>query len=301
MNHLKYIILSLLLLLMMGACQEGKTPEQHSLIAEQKTTPERIISLNGTLTELLYEVGYGEKIIGVDVTSTYPQAVQSKTNLGHTRQLNTEAILALNPSLILVDEQGSQSPAIATLKNSDIKIHVIAIPKTLEGSLEVAQQLEKILGTSFDTKRLEAKIARNKQAIAQILEKNEQRPKVLFIYARGAQTMMIAGTNTFAESMIKFAGGELAIQGIDGFKPLTPEALLQSKPDVILMFDTGLESMAEEGTPQSALEQLLATPGIAQTPAGINKRVVTMEGLYLSGFGPRASDAALELAEALHP
>ena len=113
--------------------------------------------------------------------------------------------------------------------------------------------------------------------------------------------MMVAGTNTFAEKMIKIAGGELAIEGIDGFQPLTPEALLQSNPESILMFDSGLKSMAEEGTETTALEQLLATPGIGQTSAGKDKNVITMEGLYLSGFGPRASDAALELARALHP
>ena len=209
--------------------------------------------------------------------------------------------MALKPSLILVDEQGSQSAAIATLENSGIRIGVVNIPETLEGSLEAARQLEKLLGVTFDTKALAAKIKTNKQAIAQLLEEKTTRPKVLFIYARGAQTMMVAGTNTFAEKMIKIAGGELAIEGIDGFQPLTPEALLQSNPESILMFDSGLKSMAEEGTETTALEQLLATPGIGQTSAGKDKNVITMEGLYLSGFGPRASDAALELARALHP
>ncbi|MGH1334583.1 MAG: heme/hemin ABC transporter substrate-binding protein [Aureispira sp.] len=303
MNHSKYIILSLLLLLMMESCQDGKAPEQERIVTETKAivTEQRIISLNGTVTELLYAVNYGDKIVGVDVTSTYPEAAQSKTNLGHTRQLNTEAILALKPSLILVDEKGSQSSAIATLENSGIQIGIVKIPETLEGSLEAAGQLEKLLDVTFDTKALEEKITTNKQALAQLLEEKTTRPKVLFIYARGAQTMMVAGTNTFAEKMIKVAGGELAIEEIDGFQPLTPEALLQSNPEVILMFNSGLESMAEEGAEKTALEQLLATPGIAQTPAGKNKKVITMEGLYLSGFGPRASAAALELAQALHP
>lgn len=296
----RYIILSLLLLLMMESCQEGKTPEQESIITEKEEIIPRIISLNGTLTELLYEMGVGEQIVGVDVTSTYPEAVQTKTNLGHARQLNAEAILALKPTMILVDEKGSQSPVIETLKNSGVAVGIVVVPQTLEGSLEAAQQLEQLLGVDLNTKALEAKINTNKQAIAAILDAQATRPKVLFIYARGTQTLMIAGENTFAEKMIQLAGGTLAVEGIEDFKPLTPEALLQSQPEVILMFNSGLKSMAEEGA-DNALEQLLEIGAIAQTPAGRNKKVITMEGLYLSGFGPRASDAALELAQQLHP
>lgn len=300
MKCLNYIILSLLLLLMMESCQEGKTPKQGEIA--QATTEEttRIVSLNGTLTELLYAVGYGDKIVGVDVTSTYPAAALSKTNLGHARQLNAEAILSLKPTLILVDEEGSQSPAIITLKKSGLPIGVVEVPQTLEGSLQAAHQLEQLLGVDFDTKALEANIHQNKQALAQFLEQHPQQPKVLFIYARGAQTMMVGGKHTFAEKMIQLAGGTLALPAIEGFKPLTPEALLEGQPEVILMFDSGLQSLAAEGAATPALEQLLQIPAIAQTPAGAHKKVVTMEGLYLSGFGPRASTAALELAKAIH-
>lgn len=112
--------------------------------------------------------------------------------------------------------------------------------------------------------------------------------------------LMVAGKNTFAEYMIELAGGKHLVKEFESFKPLTPEALVQYQPEVILMFDSGLASLETDKEKNTALEQLFEVPGMAGTPAAQNKRVVTMDGLYLSGFGPRASQAVLELAQKIH-
>ncbi len=163
--------------------------------------------------------------------------------------------------------------------------------------------MEEVLDEDFTVayQQLQQKIEANQQQLERLLQEHTDRPKVLFIYARGAQTMMIAGTNTFADAMIRLAGGVPAVTDLDGFKPLTPEALLESQPDYLLMFDSGLESLAEEKLGQSAKQQLFSTPGLERSPAAVEQRVITMDGGYLSGFGPRASAAALELAQQLHP
>jgi len=115
-----------------------------------------------------------------------------------------------------------------------------------------------------------------------------KKPKVLFIYARGAGNLMVAGSGTPLHSMIELAGAENAASALTDFKPLTPEALLTTNPDVILMFDKGLQSLG-------GVDGLLKIEGIATTNAGKNKKVVTMDGQYLSGFGPRVGDAVVEL------
>ncbi|MFT4033908.1 MAG: ABC transporter substrate-binding protein, partial [Siphonobacter sp.] len=120
------------------------------------------------------------------------------------------------------------------------------------------------------------------------LKKVTRHPKVLFIYARGTGTMMVAGKGTSVKSIIELAGGENATNGFDNFKPLTPEALVVANPDYILLFNSGLESLG-------GMEGLLKVPGIAQTNAGKNRKVIEMEGEKLTGFGPRLGEAVLEL------
>lgn len=99
---------------------------------------------------------------------------------------------------------------------------------------------------------------------------------------------MVAGQGTPLHSMIELAGAENAAAALTDFKPLTPEALLTSNPDVILMFDSGFQSIG-------GMEGLLKIEGIAATNAGKNKKVVAMDGQFLSGFGPRLGEAVVEL------
>jgi len=301
-SSLIYWLLAAGILLISSSCtsEESKNIEKEKTEKSTEKKVWRIVSLNGTITELLYEFELGDNIVGVDVTSTYPAAAKTITNLGHSSQLNTEAILALKPNLILIDSKMVGNKALSALEGSGINIQTIKIPQTLDGALVVATQLEKILEKDLETAALEAKIAKNKEKIELVLSSAEEHPKVLFIYARGAQAMMVAGKNTFAESVIRLAGGNPIVQEFEEFKPLTPEALLQYQPEVILMFDSGLKSLSDAVNDKSGEEQLLGIPGVLQTPAGENRRIISMEGLYLSGFGPRGSDAILELAIALH-
>lgn len=298
--HKQHIIAILLLLtctIFFNSCST-ETPTVEPII---ETKPAwRIVSLSGTITELLYEFKLDSSIVGVDVTSVYPEAVRQIPNLGHSSQLNAEAILALKPNLVLIDEKNKDNKVLENLKTAGIAIQIITIPQQLDGVLTAAKQLGEILKQTLDTKTLENKINSNKLAISDLLQQNPTKPKVLFIYARGAQAMMVAGKNTFAEKMIEIAGGTHVIQAFEDFKPLTPEALLQYQPDIVLMFDSGLASLADEAKKLSGEQQLLAIQGMSKTPAGKNKRIITMEGLYLSSFGPRASDAALELAKKIH-
>lgn len=260
----------------------------------------RIVSLNGTITELLYEIGAEKGLVGVDVTSTYPAATSGLTNLGHIRHLNIEAVLALKPTLVLIDSLGAENPALEQIKAAGVRIETVAIEQNLEGAYKAASQLKKLLNNDFSLAKLRTKIDTNKLAIEKFLEGKTKKPSVLFIYARGSQMLMVAGKNTFAEQMITLAGGEHIGVDFESFKPLTPEALLAYKPEAILMFDSGLASMKPEDEDKTALESLLEVKGMEVTPAAKDKRIITMDGLYLSGFGPRASDAVLELSKKIY-
>jgi len=99
---------------------------------------------------------------------------------------------------------------------------------------------------------------------------------------------MVAGRETAADSVIVLAGAENAVTGYTGYKPLSPEAAVAIAPDIILVTTQGLQQ-------SGGADGVLDMPGVSLTPAAKNKRIISMDALYLLGFGPRTADAAMEL------
>lgn len=262
--------------------EENKTTttETDTVATEIKT--DRIVSLNGAVTETLAALDVAGNIVGRDVTSTFPADLKA-TDLGHVRSITAESILALQPSVVFGTTKDVNPNLNEQLKKANIPLVLIDQEYSIDGSkkliTEVATKLKK------DNYQPLLDNISNKMTNVKAFDK---KPKVLFIYARGAGNLMVAGSGTPLHSMIELAGAENAAAALTDFKPLTPEALLTTNPDVILMFDKGLQSLG-------GVDGLLKIEGIATTNAGKNKKVVTMDGQYLSGFGPRVGDAVVEL------
>lgn len=249
------------------------------------TDSTRIVSLSGTTTEALSALGLESNIVGVDVTSTFPQSVQKLPKVGHNRNMNAEAILALRPQYVVGIEAQLKPDLLTQLRGAGAQVMVFPLTYSVAG----AQQLVSAVADSFGASEKAAAINNNIAADAQKAPALSGKPKVLFIYARGAGTMMVAGDNTPMKAMIELAGAQNAATGFEEFKPLTSEGMVASNPDVILLFDDGLQSLG-------GIDGLLAVPGVAQTTAGRNKAVIEMDGQLLTGFGPRTGQALSELA-----
>lgn len=262
--------------------EENKTTTTETDTAATEIKTDRIVSLNGAVTETLASLDVAGNIVGRDVTSTFPADLKA-TDLGHVRSITAESILALQPSVVFGTTKDVNPNLNEQLKKANIPLVLIDQEYSIDGSkkliTEVATKLKK------DNYQPLLDNISNKMANVKAFDK---KPKVLFIYARGAGNLMVAGSGTPLHNMIELAGAENAAAALTDFKPLTPEALLTTNPDVILMFDKGLQSLG-------GVDGLLKIEGIATTNAGKNKKVVTMDGQYLSGFGPRVGEAVVEL------
>ncbi len=260
--------------------QEGTTA--NDTIA--KTETNRIVSLSGTLTEIVSALGHENEIVGVDVTSTYPESVKNTAkDLGHVCSISIETIMTLNPTMILATE-ADLSPELADkIKGGGIKAHIFTQELSPSGTKKLIAEVAEVLHHA-DYVKLQDKI----DADLAKVQKIENTPKVLFIYARGANALMVSGTNTPVDKVINLAGGKNAVTGFEDYKPLTPEALLKANPDVILMFTSGIGSL---GGPQGVHKIV----GIDKTNAGKNNKIIVMDGALLNGFGPRLGEAALQL------
>ncbi len=273
---------NLALVIGIGLCLSFANPFSNQ---EEK---QKIVSTNGTVSEILCALGLESNIVGTDITSTYPPSLAKLPKVGHNRMVSAEGVLALAPDLVTGTSADINPQLTEQLKTTHIKTNIYTQEFTVDGAKKLIQEV----AASF---HLESK---GKQLVSQLeadlakVKKPATRKKVLFIYARGAGTMMVAGQRTAPNGMIQLAGAENAVTDFNDFKPLSAEALVAANPDVILMFESGLKSMG-------GIDGLLKVQGIAETNAGKNKKVIEMDGQLLTGFGPRLGKAVAELASKL--
>jgi iron complex transport system substrate-binding protein len=202
-------------------------------------------------------------------------------------------VLALKPTLILATVEAGPPPAIQQIRDSGIQTLILPADQTADGAKGKVCAIAKALGFEDEGKEILARMDSDLAKAVKLQESIKTKPNVMFIYARGAGAVSVAGTNNAADSMIALAGGVNVVTGYEGYKPLTAEAAVAAAPEVLMLLNGGLESVG-------GVDGLLQLPGLAQTPAGQNKRVVAMDDLYLLGFGPRTGSAVLDLTYLLH-
>ncbi|NIE80762.1 hemin ABC transporter substrate-binding protein [Asaia sp. As-1742] len=252
-------------------------------------TMRRMVSIGGTITETLYALGVGERIIGVDITSTYPvAALREKKSVGYMRQLSSEGVLSLRPDLVLAMNDSGPPNALDQLMESPVPIVMIDATPSLEGVKNRILTLSRIVGAEEQGASMVVRFDNQLRTLKAWKELHPKKARVLFVMRVVNGRPMSAGTGTAADAIITLAGGINAGSGMQGYKALEREALIGLQPDVILMMSQGGQSMRDA---------LLADEAIKLTPAGQKGAIIDMEGEKLLGFGPRTAEVALELAQ----
>ena len=285
----KFILAASVLVAVYSCKKEAQKPTENGTEVSSNTpkSNNKIVSISGGITEIVAALGHENEIVATDVTSTYPESLKATAeNLGHVRSMTIEPIMAVNPTLILASDKDINPDLLGKIKASGIKTELFKQEFTVEGTQKLIADVAKAIGNT-DYQKLNDKIDADLKQIQPIAK----RPKVLFIYARG-NMMMVSGKNTPMAALINLAGGENAINDFEDFKPLTPEAVVKANPDVLFFFTTGLQG---SGGNEGALKM----PGVSQTNAGKNKRIIAMDGGLVSSFGPRLSEAAVSLNKLL--
>lgn len=253
----------------------------------------RVVSVGGAVTETIYALGAQGLLVGVDTTSLYPTAARALPNVGYARSLSAEGVLSLAPTLVVAGDEAGPPAVLRQLEAAKVLVQVLAADHSVVGVAERTQKLATLLGREEAGRALVTQLQRDAQAAAdKVASLKGPPPRVLFILAHSMSQVRVAGQRTAADAMLRLAGATNALNGFDGYKPLNPEAMIAAAPDVLLVTDQGLEAAG-------GVEGLLRAPGLAATPAGRARRVVSLDALWLLGFGPRLPSAVLALADAV--
>jgi iron complex transport system substrate-binding protein len=253
---------------------------------------ERIVSIGGAVTEIVYALGADKNLVGADTSSIYPQAATRLPQVGYQRQLSAEGVLSLKPTLVLMTAEAGPPVAVEQIEAAGVKIIKVGGENTPDGAREKIREIAAALNEKERGERLIEKLYADLNAAEQCAETLDAKPKVLFIYSRAGGAPQVSGANTSADAMINLAGGRNAVDGFENFKPLTPESLVEAAPDFILLPSRGLDSIG-------GVEAVLKIPGMSETPAGKSGRIITIDDLVLLGFGPRMGAGVKELCEKL--
>lgn len=254
----------------------------------------RVLSIGGSITEIVYLLGEEGRLVAVDSTSLHPPAARDLPDVGYLRRLSVEPILALAPDLILAEGDAGPEAAIEQLESAGITLIRTEHTTDVPGVGRKIRTVATALGRSEDGARLAEEITTRAIALSADARARPNPPRVLFLLSVGKGAPLAAGRDTAAAGIIEAAGGVNAISGYDGYKPLSPEAAVLADPEIVLVPDRTLEQM---GGPDTILQR----PEIAPTRAARAGRIVSVDGLLVFGFGPRIAEAIELLSAAFYP
>lgn len=268
------------------------------------TDASRILALDvyGTLSRTVFELGLGDNVVGRDVSTQFDEAddLPLVTQNGH--DLSAEAILDLDPTVILTDTSLGPWNVILQMRDAGIPVVVLDSHRGLDNVGSLIEAVAGALGVPDAgralAERTHVEVGKVRAAIDKVAPSVEtDRLRTLFLYVRGQSGVYyLFGEDSGADGLIDALGLYDVAAEIEwsGMKPVTDEAIIAAQPDLVLMMSGGLDSV---GGVKGLLERL---PALANTPAGEHERFVDMADSEILGFGPQSADVLNALAVAIY-
>lgn len=245
---------------------------------------EKIVTLGGDVTEIVYALGADSSLVARDSTSQWPQAANALPDVGYLRQLNAEGILSMRPTLVLASDQAQPSLALNQVERSHVR--VITVPG--RNDLSVIDEKIRIIAEATHREAQGESLRRSLRQAMAALPAEPLNKRVLFILNHGGMTAMAAGQQTGADAAIRAAGLQNAMQGFTRYQPLSQEGIIASQPDLVVISQDGVNALGGEAN-------LWKLPGLAQTPAGRHKQLLAIDDMALLGFSVRTPEAIRQL------
>jgi iron complex transport system substrate-binding protein len=285
-------LLSLLLVPLPAANARSDNAVKAGLPSAAETP--RIVAAGGVITEIIYALGRSDSVVGVDTTSQFPaSALKDKPNVGYVRALSSEGLLSLRPTAVIAIEDAGPPDVLKAVEGAGVHVYRIPEVPTPQGIADKIEKVAALIGEKEKGDALAASTLKQFKSLDALRKDIHKQRRALFILSFQNGRAMVGGRNTSADGIMTLAGLQNAASALDGWKPISDEALVEAAPDVIIAMGRGQQTI----TP----ETILAVPAFAATPAGKSKTVLIFDGEYLLGFGPRTPSAAHDLLVAAYP
>ncbi|MET7741515.1 ABC transporter substrate-binding protein [Streptomyces sp. NPDC005385] len=257
---------------------------------------DRIVPLSGSLSEIVFTLGLGGHVVARDITATFDQA-ENLPVVTRNHDVSAESVLSLRPDLVLAERTTGPDEAMEQIRDAGVPVLVVDPAQGLQDVGPRIRAVADALGVPAAGKRLTQRSEDRIAAVRKAIPAHADHPRVAFLYLRGsASVYLIGGRGSGATSLLEAAGAvdAGAASGLKkDFTAITTEALAQAAPDAILVMSKGLESVG-------GVDGLVEIPGVAQTPAGMERRIVSIEDGVLLNYGPRTDQVLKSMVRQLY-
>ncbi|WP_205304872.1 ABC transporter substrate-binding protein [Nocardioides sp. 616] len=278
------------------------TDAQGTKVTVEDTSRVLALDLHGTLARTVFELGLGDHLVGRDISTQFSEAAELPLVTGNGHELNGEAILDLDPTLIITDTSLGPWDVVLQMRESGIPVVVVESSRSLDNIDDITAMTAAALGVPEAGELLADRVAGEVETVQAEIEAvapadERQRLRTVFLYVRGnAGVYYMFGKGSGADDLIDAVGAYDVAEEIGwaGMRPVTAEGLVAAAPELVVMMSGGLEST---GGVEGLLEKV---PALAITPAGENKRFVDIEDSLVLGYGPNTAAVLNALAVAVH-
>lgn len=257
----------------------------------------RVVCVSKQINEFLYDIHAESVLVARDLTSIYPPQITRLTSVGYHRALSAEGIISMRPTMLLTDGNLGPDAVVEQVK----KVGIPVVIMTPGASPDSAKLLMTRLGAEFHHERdADSVIAKwNADMSAALADTTKwetgAKPRVLVMHmGQIVNDYLALKRGTVADQLIRWAGGENAVDSVGGMMRLTPELIAKAAPDIIIATDVGFDRLG-------SAEQFADMPGVAETPAGKRRRIYRVDETEIMYFGPRTPASLEKIAGWLHP
>jgi len=254
----------------------------------------RVVVAGGSITEIIYFLDLDKYLTAVDVTSNFPDKAKNLPSIGYVRNLSTEGILSLNPTLFLGENDMGPPIVLEQLKETALDIRIIPEQHSANGILEKVYCVGEIMGLEISQiKDKTIDLNKNVNRLYELTDKGILKStRVMFVLNMRGNSPIVAGKGTSGNGFISIIGCKNAFDNVQGWKPISEESVLNVNPDYIILPNKDIHK-------SSTIDNILDNPIFMNTEAGKNKNFIFEDAMAMLGFGPRTLDIAVKIAESI--
>ena len=288
-------VLSCLILALPSVGQNGAEPAMRTVVDELgrelrvPVTINRIVSLAPSVTETLFALGLGDKVVGVTAFCDFPPEAREKQSVGMPVTPNLEILIELRPDVIIGSSTANEINTVRSIEALNLPLYGVGDPRTVEDIFESIQHIAELTGAEQRAGEL---ITNLRARLRSVEESVADKPRASALYAIWLEPLIAAGGQTFLSDALRSAGAEPITAGMRVDWPrLSMEVVIERNPEVLVI--TRAHGLRE------TFERIRTQPGWSQLKAVRDNRIVWLDE---SAFrpGPRIVDVIADLAEQLH-
>ena len=199
----------------------------------------RIITIGGSVTEIVFELGIGNQVVAVDQSSISPEKVTKLPQVGYIRMISSEGILSLNPDIILTTTDIGPQKVVDQLKKSGVDLYIYDSAYNLDGIIALVENISNDLDLKSKGAEIIQNIGKNNRKVEKIKKKITQNSKMVFFMNPSIGSFTAAGEDTKANYLIQYLGGENIFSNqFKKYSKVTKENIINLNPDIILAGST---------------------------------------------------------------